>query len=106
MRNRLRVAAWISAGLALAALAGCGPLEDFPIDDGTNGPVCYDDSDCVPNACCGEGTGAVHISEAPDCRGVRCSGACDPSLIDCGCAYPYCRDGQCVKASTFSDQCG
>lgn len=79
--------------------AGCGAIEDFPVGDTPSGPVCYSDSDCVPNDCCGEGTGAVHRTLAPDCTGVSCDGSCDPASIDCGCGIPYCKDSHCATAT-------
>ena len=87
-------------------LVACGPIEDFPIDPGSGGPgdgrVCYSDLDCVPNACCGEGTFAVHIADAPDCRGVTCSGSCPPDRINCGCEIPVCRNSRCQTAVSES----
>ncbi|HZA49878.1 MAG TPA: hypothetical protein VE549_04005 [Myxococcaceae bacterium] len=107
MRHPIAVAVAAAGGLALGVLAGCG-LEGLSIEDegGGSGPVCYTDSDCVPNACCGGGTGAVHISEAPDCRGRQCDGRCPSDLIECGCGIPVCRKNHCEAAFTSNDRCG
>lgn len=92
--------------LGFLLLAGCGPVID---DDGGGGlapgPVCYVDEDCVPNRCCGEGTSAVHVSLAPACRGIACTGSCDENTIDCGCGIPICRDQRCTVARTVSASC-
>jgi hypothetical protein len=105
MRHRIAVGAAVAGGLVLGVLAGCG-LEEFPIDDGGgSGPVCYTDADCVPDDCCGVGTRAVHLSDAPDCRGVSCDGMCPPNLIDCGCGIPVCRNNHCEAAFTSNDRC-
>ena len=105
MGHRIAVVVAVTGGLALGVLAGCG-LGEIPFDDGGgSGPVCYSDSDCVPNACCGVGSGAVHISDAPDCRGVSCDGTCPANLIDCGCGIPVCRNNQCETAFTSNDRC-
>ena len=89
---------------ALLALAGCGIIDDFPTTDG-GGPVCYSDADCVPNDCCGQGTGAVHFSLAPDCTGVVCTGTCPLEQVNCGCGLPVCRLSQCTVAVSTDPQC-
>lgn len=97
-------------GRLAAVLLGVGlgglscDVVDLP-DDPLLGPPCYVDSDCVPNACCGEGTGVVSASQAPDCRTVRCSGSCNPNSIQCGCGLPVCRDGHCAVAYTSGPAC-
>jgi hypothetical protein len=84
----------------------CGPILEDPLDgDPLDGPTCFSDSDCVPNGCCGQGTGAVHESEAPDCRAVRCSGTCNPSMVQCGCGIPLCRNSRCAVAYTSGSGC-
>ena len=91
--------------LLVVLAAGCGPY----IEDGSGGqlpgPICYLDSDCAPNDCCGEGTRVVHVNDAPSCRGVSCSGTCPANSIDCGCGIPVCRDQRCQIARTVSAEC-
>ncbi len=100
MGTRARLFAASLFALALA----CVPFDEFPgEEDPAPGRVCYEDSDCVPNDCCGVGTGAVHRLDGPDCRAVFCDGVCDEDLIDCGCALPICRDGRCTAA--YAEQC-
>jgi hypothetical protein len=90
------------AALLLGAVLGLGgcepidPLEENPV--GVSDTVCYRDSDCAPNGCCGEGTNPTHVSEAPSCAGVRCDGACSPYTIDCGRCIAVCRDSRCAAA--------
>jgi hypothetical protein len=86
-------------GAGLGLLAGCepiDPLEDIPL--GLSDTICYQNSDCAPNGCCGEGTNPTHVSEAPDCRNVRCTGTCAVNSIDCGRCIPVCRDSRCAAA--------
>jgi hypothetical protein len=82
---------------AAALLVSCELPDPAPYDAGS-GPVCYDDTECAPNACCGEGTAVVHKSQAPDCTTVKCSGACPINGIKCGCAVPVCRNQRCTSA--------
>jgi hypothetical protein len=105
MRHRIALVLAAAAGLAVGALVGCG-LGDPTLDSGGSGPICYSDADCVPNDCCGEGTGAVHLSIAPDCRNARCDGSCPPEMIECGCGIAVCRDNHCQAAFTANDRCG
>ncbi|HYX89978.1 MAG TPA: hypothetical protein VE782_00340 [Myxococcaceae bacterium] len=107
MRHRIALVLAAAVGFAAGALVGCG-LGDSPGDGGGggSGPICYRDEDCVPNACCGRGTDAVHVSIAPDCRGVSCDGTCPPDMIECGCGIPVCRDNHCQAAFTANDRCG
>src|SRR5688500_11791900 len=66
----------IRAALFICAAAfafACDIIQD--INEPYDGPVCYSDSDCVPNDCCGRGTRAVHFSDAPSCQGISCSGS-------------------------------
>jgi hypothetical protein len=84
--------------LALMVMGvGCG-IADPQSDPQPAGPVCYSDNDCVPDDCCGEATRAVHVSAAPDCRGVRCTGSCPTDRAECGCAIPHCADSHCTLA--------
>lgn len=102
-----RFALWLvgaSAVVCLTIASGCGPFDEFPVDGNGDGRVCYSDTDCVPNDCCGEGGGAVHIQDAPDCRGIQCSGVCDPNQVNCGCGYPVCRNSRCVVAVNYGDE--
>ncbi|MFP2897112.1 hypothetical protein [Corallococcus sp. 4LFB] len=90
------------AGLTLGLLAGCDiGVEDLPLEDTPpvlSSQVCYDDSDCVANACCGEGTAITHRDEGPNCTGVRCDGTCPPDSVDCGRCIPTCRNARCAAA--------
>ena len=90
------------AGVTLGLLAGCDiGVEDLPIEDAPpvlSSAVCYDDSDCVASACCGEGNAVTHRSEGPNCAGVRCDGTCPPDSIDCGRCIPVCREARCAGA--------
>lgn len=90
--------------LALVIAAGCGPIDELPVEGDDSGLVCYSDADCVPNECCGEGGGVVHIQDAPDCRGVRCSGVCPQDQVNCGCGYPVCRNSRCTVAINYSEE--
>lgn len=101
-RTLLMVAA-VGVGLSICAV-GCGPVVDGA-STGVPGRVCYVDADCVPDACCGTGSGVVHIEDAPSCRGIQCTNSCDPSSVDCGCGIPVCRDQRCTVARTVSDKC-
>jgi len=98
-RSRFARLAVFALGAALGLLAGCEPID--PLDDipvGLSDEICYRDSDCAPNGCCGEGTNPTHVSEAPNCSGVRCTGDCPPNSIDCGRCIPVCRDSRCAAA--------
>ncbi|MBN1203935.1 MAG: hypothetical protein JXB05_03290 [Myxococcaceae bacterium] len=86
-------------GVVLGLGTGCDPVElidDIPV--GLSDEICYQNSDCAPNGCCGEGTHPTHVSEAPDCSGVRCDGTCPPDTIDCGRCLAFCRDSRCAAA--------
>lgn len=100
MRSSRFVLAALVLGAALGFTVGCEPvegiLEDPPV--GVSSVVCYTDADCAPNGCCGEGTNPTHVSEAPDCSGVRCDGTCPPESINCGRCIAICRDARCAAA--------
>ncbi|MCP3145072.1 hypothetical protein [Pyxidicoccus xibeiensis] len=89
-------------GMTLGALAGCDlGVEDLP--GGEPPPVlsnktCYDEDDCVADACCGLGTAVTHVTEGPSCGGVTCTGSCQPGSIDCGRCIPTCRNSRCSAA--------
>jgi len=87
----------------LLAAAGCGVIDDFPTGDG--GIECYVDADCAPNACCGLGTAAVPLSQAPDCSAVKCDGQCPIDQVNCGCGLPVCRLNQCAVAVSTDPSC-
>ena len=95
-----------SFGLLLAGLlvgAGCGAEAlNFPPPTGGS---CVQDSDCVPNGCCGEATSSIVSSEAPDCSQQTCDGGCPVDQLDCGCAIPVCSDSQCSVAVTSGPGC-
>ena len=74
------------------ALAACGPTNDG--GGGVVGDPCQTTFDCVPNACCGNGTDVVNVSRAPSCPApASCpAGSPDPSnttLLN-GCGTPHC----------------
>ena len=85
--------------LILCVTASCGVL-DSPsyMPPGASDATCYDDTDCAPNACCGEGDAVVHANDAPACGAVQCTGSCPRNSVNCGCGVPLCRDGRCVAA--------
>ena len=90
--------------LLLLAVAGCGELLlEPPVP--TPGRACTQDSDCVPNGCCGEARAAVHRDDAPDCSTVRCSGMCPSAQTSCGCGVPICRDSRCSVAVATGPGC-
>ena len=87
-------------GAVLGLGAGCEPIDGLELENpvGLSDTTCYRDSDCAPNRCCGEGTNPTHVSEAPNCAGVRCDGTCSPNSIDCGRCIAVCRDSRCASA--------
>ena len=87
-----------------AVMLGCG-AEALPFPPPATGGVCFQDSDCVPNGCCGEATSSVPASEAPDCSQVACDGSCPANQLECGCAIPVCSDSQCSIAVTSGPGC-
>jgi hypothetical protein len=97
----LRLAALV-LGMTLGALAGCdlGVLEPPPeeLPPVLSSKVCYEDRDCVANACCGQGTAVTHVSEGPSCGGISCTGTCPAGSIDCGRCIPICRESRCAAA--------
>src|SRR5690242_8893085 len=99
---------WLLAAVGVGIASGCGPVID-DISTPTSGKVCYVDSDCVPDDCCGQGHSAVHIDDAPNCRGVTCGNNCPANSIDCvndvACGIPVCRDQRCTVARTVSEEC-
>ena len=91
---------------ALLLVAACGPV-DLTTYVPPDGKACYDDSDCVPNDCCGNGDTVVHKDDAPDCTTVSCGGtACPIHGIKCGCAVPVCRQSRCIAATSPTPECG
>ena len=111
-RTRLPTVAALLCGLALGLAAGCEPALDLGGGGGSPPPglsdiTCFDNSDCVPNDCCGGGTGVVHVDEAPECRGVVCGpcaaectprDSCTESTLRCGTCIPVCRNSRCAAA--------
>ena len=84
---------------ALGFVAGCEPIDPpSEIPPGLSDKVCYVNSDCAPNGCCGEGTNPTHVTEAPNCSNVRCDGTCKADTIDCGRCIAVCRDSRCAAA--------
>ncbi len=109
MRGRMGARRWLWVLAAMGGALACGPTVDIDWDTGGgtggSGPPCFSDQDCVPNACCGTGTGVVGIAQAPDCAGVRCNNNCPVGQLNCGCGLPVCRDGHCTVAVTFGGGC-
>jgi len=93
--------AWGFLAGALLGMMACGPAEDG--GGGVVGDVCTQQSDCVPNACCGNGTGVVNVSHEPSCPAPSgCpAGSPDPTnqtLLNM-CGTPFCDGtGHCVVA--------
>ncbi|HYH98046.1 hypothetical protein [Hyalangium sp.] len=89
----------VVVGVVLGLGVGCEPIDPIEeIPPGISDTICYRDSDCAPNGCCGEGTHPTHVSEAPNCSSVRCTGTCEPNSIDCGRCIAVCRDSRCAAA--------
>jgi len=102
MRKTFRTQlAALALGLAVGFAGGCDPGDAEFLGGGggvADDTVCYEDNDCTPNACCGEGTSMVHVSNGPSCSGVVCPGDSYPSnTINQGACIPYCRDARCVS---------
>ena len=94
--------AWGILAGALLGLAACGPMDDG--GGGVVGDVCTQQADCVPNGCCGNGTGVVNVSRAPSCPapGGCPAGSPDPTnqTVNNTCGAPFCDGtGHCVVAS-------
>ena len=77
-------------GGALLLLAACGPMDDG--GGGVVGDACTQQADCVPDGCCGNGTGVVNVSRAPSCPAPCPAGSPDPTnqTVNNGCGIPYC----------------
>jgi hypothetical protein len=99
-RTRSVPPAALVLGVALGMAAGCGPIDDPGFDTPTplSNRVCYQDSDCTGNACCGLGTQPTHVQDGPDCSGVQCDGSCPENGLDCGRCLVICRDSRCEAA--------
>ena len=88
-------------GAVLGCVAGCEPVDPGSLDDPpapVSNRVCYQNSDCTGNACCGEGTNPTHVLDGPDCSNVRCTNNCPADGLDCGRCYVFCRDSRCEAA--------
>lgn len=109
LQRKRSAARWILALALAGATLACGPI--FEDDEGgggtggSGGALCFSDSDCAPNACCGQGTGVVGASQAPDCSAVTCTNNCPSNQLNCGCGLPVCRDGHCAVAVTTGPGC-
>lgn len=86
----------------LALAAGCGVVDPGNPDGGR---VCYVDTDCVPDGCCGQGTASIHVLDGPDCSMIRCDGQCPLEQVRCGCGLPVCRDSRCQVAVSTEPRC-
>ena len=91
--------------VVLSLLWGCGSFfPEPPVADA--GRACVQDSECVPNGCCGQGTAAVHELDAPtSCGQLTCSGMCPQAQVRCGCGLPVCRDSRCTVAVATDPSC-
>lgn len=87
-------------GAVLGWAAGCGPVGTDFGDNPTplSNRICYQDSDCTGNACCGLGTHPTHVRDGPDCGNVRCDNSCPKNGLDCGRCLVICRDSRCEAA--------
>lgn len=87
-------------GAVLGWAAGCEPTD--PGSGNNPAPlsnrICYQDSDCMGNACCGLGTNPTHVQDGPDCGNVRCTNDCPVNGLDCGRCLVICRDSRCEAA--------
>ncbi len=89
----------------LSLLWSCGSLIVEP-PEADAGRACVQDSECVPNGCCGQGTAAVHVMDAPtSCAQLTCTGMCPTSQVRCGCGVPVCRDSRCTVAVATDPAC-
>ncbi|MGQ0504938.1 MAG: hypothetical protein ACT4TC_06420 [Myxococcaceae bacterium] len=95
----------VLTALGLLLSAGCGFINDLDDLDAGSGAVCFEDSECVPDACCGRGVNSVYKDNAPDCRAVLCDGTCPAAQLRCGCAIPVCRNQRCGVAVTTGPGC-
>jgi hypothetical protein len=95
----MRALVFIGAALVLV---GCGEVIPLPQPMGR---PCAINSDCVPDACCGRGTMAVHVLDGPDCSRVDCSAECPVNEVGCGCGLPICRDSRCTVAVSTDPGC-
>jgi len=86
---------------ALLGLAACGPMEDG--GGGVVGDPCTQSTDCVPNGCCGNGTGAVGVANAPSCPAPNAcpAGSPDPTnmTVNNTCGIPTCSSFHCAVAT-------
>lgn len=88
------------------SFTGCGFLLGEPGGGSgmPSGRACASDDDCVPSDCCGEGSGVVHVMDAPRCPG-QCNTTCPRGQTDCGCGVPICRDSRCTVAVATDPMC-
>lgn len=98
--RRSRLLRLMALVLGMSSLGvGCDVVEEAePPPPGVSDRICYRESDCVPNGCCGQGTNPTHVLDGPDCSEVRCTGGCPVNSIGCGRCVATCRDSRCVAA--------
>ncbi|MGV3622294.1 MAG: hypothetical protein ACO1OB_15865 [Archangium sp.] len=90
------------------SFTGCGFLLGGEPGGGgglPGGRACASNEDCVPSDCCGEGSGVVHVMDAPSCSGRTCTSNCPQNQTDCGCGVPICRDSRCTVAVATDPMC-
>ena len=104
--RRLSATLWaLVLGGTLGLLAGCDPTE---LDDGGGAGVpvpilsdlpCSDSEECIPNACCGQGSAITHVDEP---------GAPTSCPITCPPGSPLARsvdNGRCLPSCGFDNRC-
>ena len=101
LRARSPLRAALVLGAVLSWTSGCEPVDASGFGDipaSLSNRICYADSDCTGNACCGQGTNPTHVEDGPDCSNVRCTGECPVDSIDCGRCLVLCKDAHCAAA--------
>jgi hypothetical protein len=96
---------WGVLGVALLALAACGPIDDG--GGGVVGAPCTSDAQCASDGCCGTGVNAVAVNQRPSCP-ATCSNGQDPYtlIVRNGCGLVVCdSSSHCSVAVTTGSGC-